>query len=66
MTTLRRENGIVNSNADQRKEHERELDARARQIATRLARGNVSLQNGCFESEEDLARVRRVFATYEF
>ena len=38
----------------------------ARDIATRLSRGNISLQLGNFETEEQLEAARKSFENYEF
>jgi hypothetical protein len=38
----------------------------ARAVATKLSRGNISLQMGNFETEEQLEAARKSFENYEF
>ena len=41
-------------------------DATAHKIVTILSRGNVSLQSGAYETEQDIGELRRSLANHKF
>jgi hypothetical protein len=61
---------MPNNNSDKqlhlKQDQDRREEALVRTIATRLSRGNVSLQNGNFDTAEDLEKCRKSFENYEF
>jgi hypothetical protein len=52
--------------ADRTASGESRAEQIAREVAAKLSRGNISLQLGNFETEEQLEAARKSFDNYEF